>query len=314
MEELIHLQIILNNPIKSRSKSDPLRIRNYLSRIKFFENLKKEACSNDFINCCKHLKCKSYYCGEIICNNEEIIDRVFVILQGKVVFKTPENQVIRTYNQGSLFGENLINGKTIRNFGIYSDDYSILVYLFADPYRKYLFQYIEEKRLAMVCFLQAQIGFSLWNRTKIIELSNFLIETVYEKGFVLFNPGDPSKEIFIIVEGELVLIDKSARRLGAGEVVGLDDVRLNQLRSSTCVASLKTTLLVVSKYDFLNVNRSWAKNNSFSYKNKPKALPRPRSNQYLISKNLLYTQTNKLGPRFSLSQSCFQQTTTSPLQ
>ena len=99
MEELIHLQIILNNPIKSRSKSDLLRIRNYLSRIKFFENLKKEACSNDFINCCKHLKCKSYYCGEIICNNEEIIDRVFVILQGKVVFKTPENQVIRTYNQ-----------------------------------------------------------------------------------------------------------------------------------------------------------------------------------------------------------------------
>lgn len=256
--ELSHLQNLLKKSQTSRTAAHIKKIQSYLRTLSFFQDIKKDLTTNDLINCCKCLQSKSFFPSEVIYDNYEIIDKVFIVLKGKVVYKNLVNQVLKSFSQGMIFAEDLLNGDPGRGFRIIAETSStILGYFTKEDYYNILGKYREERRAAISNFLQAQKHFSKWPKGNVIELCKHIYEENYEKGTILFNKNDLPSEIFIISDGELICIDRDVKRKGPGDIVGLEDLKENKLRSFTCVVSRKSILFVLCKCDYVKIQSLW---------------------------------------------------------
>ena len=250
--EILYMQSMIQNPKKKQSPNYIKQIQSYLRQVRFFQNLIKDISIDEYIACCKLLKCKTFYPGEMIWD-ESPLEKVYIIIKGSVVFKDFDDHIIRVYNEGSFFGDNLITKKRPKDFRIFSTTNSTIGYYDIKDYKIFLLKHLEEKKIALVNFLHAQKHFLSWKKGQIMELSYYLTETVCDKGECLFNQNDPSEHLYIIIEGEMILFEYIARRLTNGDIIGLDDIIEDKARSFSCVASCKSLLLTLSKYDFIHV-------------------------------------------------------------
>jgi CRP-like cAMP-binding protein len=271
MNNLVKLQTYLQTTSKNDKKFSV--ISNWLQDIKIFQDISKEISINDYKNFCMSLQLKNYCGGEIIINNEEVLDKVYIVLIGSIVYKTLNNIAIKTYSQGSIIGENILNSKDIRDCIVYAEHDAILAYFSYPDYKKYLCKYLEVKRIAFVSFLNSQKAFATWSKSNLVELSYYSIERTYEQNTVLFNKGDRLNEIYILIEGQVILIDKNVKRVSAGQAIGLEDLETHDFRTSTGVTVCKSNLIIVFKCDFLKFKRLWgakakALSRNFSKKSK----------------------------------------------
>lgn len=85
------------------------------------------------------------------------------------------------------------------------------------------------------------------------------------KGVALFEEGDDSESLFIVVRGALTMCCAEGGHLypleisGPGKVCGADDIIAERPRARGCYTSSEVTLLEISTTDFqsLNADRSW---------------------------------------------------------
>jgi signal-transduction protein with cAMP-binding, CBS, and nucleotidyltransferase domain len=255
--ELAELQSLLNKQPKCRKIEELKKIQGYLRELVFFKELRKDVTGEEMVECCRFLRCQRFFSGEVVWEMGNVSDKVFVVLTGKVLYKNAENSVLRSYNEGQIFGEELLLtiGKCVT--AVADINSTLLGYYLKEDYMRILNKHREEKKMALVNFLQAQKVFAKWPKWAVIELCFYLAEKTFEKGKVLFNKDDSAKYVYIIVDGEAVSISKDVKRLSSGEVIGLDEMKLSNIYNFMCVISRKSTLLLLSRYDFLSSKHLW---------------------------------------------------------
>ena len=255
--EFLRFQSILESHRKLNNAFYLNQLQSYLCKIKFFDDLSKDFLPEDYTKCIKCLKLAIFCSGDVISENEQILDKVYIIVKGTVLFRSTFGSILRVYEEGLIFGESLLNAKTPKGFDIISEEDTTLVYFSSYDYKKLLERYREHKRIALVNFLGAQKSFVNWRKSNIMELIPYLIEKVYEKGETVFYMNEAADKIFIVIDGEVILFKEIAKRVSVGAIIGLEDLQENQVRSYSCVASTRSTLLLLSKSDYPNFQGIW---------------------------------------------------------
>lgn len=94
----------------------------------------------------------------------------------------------------------------------------------------------------------------------IIKIRKYFIERVYPKGTTMFVEGQKSDGIYIIVSGLVKIFklhndgrEKTLAIMGEGEIIGEMSLLDNELRSATVETLERTTVLVISKDDFVSL-------------------------------------------------------------
>lgn len=257
-KDVLQLKHLLDHPQKLAKDFYLNKLQSYLRYLKFFQDLSNDLPVQHYILCCRHLKSQSFNCGELICESEKVLDRVYIIFKGKVMFKALQGEVMRTYSEGVMFGENLLFVKKCKDFHIVAKQNCTLGYYLAADYKKLLEKYREEKRIALANFLAGQKSFANWKKSKIMEIIPYLISESYEKNHMLFTSQEPSDYIYIVIEGEIILFfSENISRLGIGSIIGIEEIKDSKLRNYSCATSTRSTLLTLSKYDFLRFEKLW---------------------------------------------------------
>lgn len=114
-------------------------------------------------------------------------------------------------------------------------------------------------------FLSVLPFFREFRETDIDDLLEFARIFSLPTGVTLFEEGDESNSVFIVVRGALTMCCVDGGHLypleiaGPGKVCGADDVVAERQRARGCYSSSETTLLEIAAADFrrLNADRSW---------------------------------------------------------
>lgn len=255
--EISHLQNLLKKPPASRTQRNIKKIQSYLRSLLFFQDIRKDLPSEDLLECCKHLQCQSYYQGQLITNSQDLSFKIFIILKGKVVYKNNQNETLRSYTEGSVFGDSILT--TTTEYSIYSNSSLAVIGFYSEAkYKTILGKYREEKKIALANFLNSQKAFNKWPKGSIIELVKHTVEINYDKGAEIFKKGEDADGFYIVLDGEVVMIGRIVSRLENGEIFGIEDVKDCKARSCSCVASRKSVFLFVSKWDYSNIKHLWS--------------------------------------------------------
>ncbi len=85
--DLSQLQNLLKKSPKSRTLQNLKKIQSYLKNISFFDDLRKDLPPEQLTDCFKYLHSSIFSGNETICKKGEVVDKVFILIHGKVVFE-----------------------------------------------------------------------------------------------------------------------------------------------------------------------------------------------------------------------------------
>lgn len=251
--DLSQLLNLLKKPPKSRSLQNLGRIQFYLKNVQFFEDLNKDLAPAQLAECLKYLHSKVYSGNDSICVKGELIDKVFIVVHGKVVFEDSDCKILKSFGIGKVVTENFLGIEPI-DFDIKSfSSQTILVYYTKEDYKRLLGKYREGKKLALVNFLSVQKVFLKWPKCLLISLASNAFMQVYQKGETLYERQDTPNEVFILHEGELMIMGKTVSRIDSVYIFGLEEMRQNERYNGSCMATRKSKILVLSKYDAMKI-------------------------------------------------------------
>jgi len=251
--DLSQLQNLLKRPKKSRNLKCLKKIQSFLKSIPFFADLGKDLPVNEVIECFRCVQSMNYTGDDIIRNQGDTVEHIYIVLQGRVVFENAQDEIFKDFEPGLVFGEDLLDTGMI-DFSIRSySSTTVLAYYSKDDYRKCLSKHREEKKIALVNFLSVQKQFTKWPKGLLIFLSSCLTEKKLEKGEILFSRLESPDKVLILYEGELMLIGKNVQRLRSGEMLGFEELRTSGKYSNTCMVTQRSTVLVLCKFDFLRI-------------------------------------------------------------
>ena len=251
--DLSQLLNLLKKSPKSRSLQNLKKIQFYLKNIQFFEDLNKELSPDQLTDCLKYLHSKVYSGNDTICLKGELIDKVFIVVHGKVVFEDSDCKILKSFEIGKVVTENFLG---IEPIDFYIKSFSartILVYYIKEDYRRLLGKYREGKKLALVNFLSVQKVFLKWPKCLLINLASNAFVQVYQKGETLYERQEVPNEVYILHEGELMIMGKTVSRIDSVYILGLEEMRQNERYSGTCIVTRKSKILVLSYHDAMKI-------------------------------------------------------------
>jgi CRP-like cAMP-binding protein len=251
--DLSQLQNLLKKSPKSRTLQNLKKIQSYLKTISFFDDLRKDLPPEQLTECLKTLYSSVFSGNETICKKGEIVEKVFILIHGKVVFEDSNCNIFKSFDLGMIITETLITNESI-NFDIKSFSAStVLVFFLKDDYKRLLGKYREEKKMALANFLTVQKSFISWRKGLILTLVSDGFFSVFEKGETVFLSLESPSQVFILFEGELMLVGKNVSRIDTVQILGFEEVKNNEKFSNTCIATRKSKLLTLFKHDALKI-------------------------------------------------------------
>jgi CRP-like cAMP-binding protein len=288
--DLTALTSILQTEPTKRSFSSILQLITATSDIQFFKELTQKASDNAHFMCCQYMRYEFFPAGSFVIRYGEIGTSFYIILQGSAVVKTLEDEKASSNNEltevlrlesGASFGELALEQNKPRSASIKCIEDCHLAVLDKADYKKILLNFVKEKQMELVDFLQSLPLFSKCTKETIRKLTFFFKERICFKNHIIYREGDPAEFVYIIRTGEFkffkrLILSKSASTsllgrkilantlrknevstapiviLGNGEIFGEEEVMKECYRDMTCVcASNEASVLMISKEDFL---------------------------------------------------------------
>ena len=177
---------------------------------------------------------------------------------------------IMIFHSGSAFGELALETSRPRSASAICKEDSHFLVLMKKDYSNLMQKLVTDKKNEMIYFLQSLPAFQKLNKLAISKLTYNIREINFVKGQIVFDEGEPAKEIYIIHDGECKLskgivkpstssgIRKvncrrmhTAKRIGKGSMIGEDDVFNKNPHSYACVCSSDyLSLYVIPAVDF----------------------------------------------------------------
>lgn len=285
--DLTALTSILQIEPDKRPFNSILKLISATSEIQFFKELTQKASGNAHFLCCQYMKYQFYTAGATVFYYGELGTQFYILLQGCLAVKTiaedeSEFTEILRLSSGAFFGELALEQNKLRSATIECLEDCHLAVLDKSDYKRILLNFVKEKQIELVVFLQSLPLFSKCTKETIRKLTFFFIERVFTKNQIVYREGDTAETVYIIRSGEFkfskklvilksqsakligrqILADKRRRNevskahiviLGNGEIFGEDEVIKNCSRDMTCMCmSYEACVLVIMKEDFLN--------------------------------------------------------------
>lgn len=288
--DLTALTSILQTEPAKRSFSSISQLITATSDIQFFKELTQKASENAHFMCCQYMRYEFFPAGSFVIRYGEIGTSFYIILQGSVAVKTLEDEkassdsalteVLRL-NSGASFGELALEQNKPRSASIKCLENCHLAVLDKTDYKKILLNFVKEKQMELVDFLQSLPLFRKCTKETIRKLTFFFQERICFKNNVIYREGDNAEYVYIIRTGEFkffkrlvmrksastsligrqILADRLRKNevltapiviLGNGEIFGEEEVMKECNRDMTCIcASNEASILMISKEDFL---------------------------------------------------------------
>jgi hypothetical protein len=255
--ELNHLKNLLAKPPDSRSFNILKKIHSYLRFFAFYQDLSKDLSIDSLLDCCRKLNSQTFRADEFVVSLDEPLNKVYIVLSGKVIYKNEYNETIRKYGEGMFFGEEFLDIVPKHTYILSYSNNTILGYYSKEQYVQLLSKHREQQKIALVNFLQAQKQFTKWPKGSLIDLAFVLKRKVLEQGTKVYARHDLPKYVYIIFEGEAIIIAKGVSRLQTGDIIGLEEMKANKNYLSTCTVSRKSTILLLNRYDYLTSRHLW---------------------------------------------------------
>src|SRR5574343_387374 len=98
--DLSQLLNLLKKSPKSRSLQNLKKVQFYLKNIQFFEDLNKDLLPEQLTECFRYLHSSVFSGNDSICIKGEIIDKVFIVVHGKVVFEDNDCKILKSFEIG----------------------------------------------------------------------------------------------------------------------------------------------------------------------------------------------------------------------
>ena len=260
-----------------RQSSDLLYLISATKNIKLFKDLTTKQGEPAHASCCQYLIYEFIPRGEYVFRYGEIGSKFYILISGSVGIEVPvtdSGQItfteIMIFHSGSAFGELALETSRPRSASAICKEDSHFLVLMKKDYSNLMQKLVTDKKNEMIYFLQSLPAFQKLNKLAISKLTYNIREINFVKGQIVFDEGEPAKEIYIIHDGECKLskgivkpstssgIRKvncrrmhTAKRIGKGSMIGEDDVFNKNPHSYACVCSSDyLSLYVIPAVDF----------------------------------------------------------------